>query len=133
MNDHKITALDYVVRNWPTHGDPMLEETRQEALHQLDQLYGQARGGQDKTRSIPRGQPVRFGVATGELYRGVMIYSLPNGSTMIFGEAGQEYPFLDRAEAQAFVDASRVLCGLATEAEENPYLVGRGSVSLDQA
>ena len=77
----------------------------------MDQLYGQARGGQDKTRSLPRAEPVRFGVATGALYRGVMVYSLPSGKALIFGEAGQEYEFLDIAEAQAFIDTNLALAG----------------------
>lgn len=107
----RISALDYVVRNWPTHGDPVLEETRQDALRELDELYGKLRGGPEQTRKVSRNLTLRFGMAAALLYRGIMIYSLPDGSTLIFGEGDQEYPFLGLPEAQAFVDTTFELSG----------------------
>lgn len=105
-----ISMLDYVVRNWPTHGDPTLEETRQAALRELDELYGQVRGGHDKTRSHPRSEPQLL--VLGHMYRGTIIFTLPSGEFFVLDDRNQKYDFASIPEAEAFIDANLAMSGL---------------------
>lgn len=103
------SALEYVARNFHTCGDPMLEQLRREAVQEYEALQGELEELRERVGAKPT-QP-RQALAGGQLYRGVLIYTLPGGSALIFGENGQPYDCLNLAEAQAFVDACLELSG----------------------
>ncbi len=101
---NRLSTLDYVVQNFPSRGDTMLDGIRREAQDELAGLRSQNR--------------VLLALVRGQLYRGVLIYSLPAGGSFILAENGGpegvgtgQYDFKDEAEAEAFIDACLSMSG----------------------
>ena len=104
------SPLEYAARNLYTGGDPFLEELRQAAVGEFESLQNELNDLRARLCIPPK--QLRLSLASAQLYRGVFIYTLPDGRALVFGEDGREYGCLNLAEAQAFIDASLELSGL---------------------